>query len=242
MRALYSDGLPAFLSFDTPVDSTWPQWVALSRRLQRVSHYHKIIMIHQSFLGRSFKSPQYMYTRWASTGAAKNIIECMSTVLTDNEPQWWVEQAFVVTAGICLGLDVFHRPDPDLEFKENKSWVEKAILLLHRWQNSALASQGARLLTSLLNERAKRSEGARQTISTDNMGPTCIIQALSDAAEADANDCRSPTAVTQINSDVWLPENMEFDPAIFEQVMDSFPLEVGLDNNTFFGDFFTELF
>jgi len=92
IRSLYASKLPWFLSYNTPFDPSWPRWVLWSRRLHQISSYHKIIMVHQSFLGRSFKNPRYTYTRWACTTAAKGIIDYMSSTDIDDGPQWWIEQ------------------------------------------------------------------------------------------------------------------------------------------------------
>ena len=52
-------------------------------------------MIHQAFLGRSFKSPQFTYSRWACVSSAKTIVEHMSKDREAEEPQWWVEQVII---------------------------------------------------------------------------------------------------------------------------------------------------
>ena len=100
VRALYAEKLPSFLSYNTPFDATWPRWVLWSRRLHHISSYHKIIMIHQSFLGRSFKNPRYTYTRWACTTAAKHIIDYVSSTDINDGPQWWIEQVHVYPSPI----------------------------------------------------------------------------------------------------------------------------------------------
>jgi hypothetical protein len=95
MRALCTERLPKCLSPITPFNPAWPRWVAWARRLHQASCAHKIIMIHQAFLGRSFKSPQFTYSRWACVSSAKTIIEHMSKEREPEEPQWWVEQVRV---------------------------------------------------------------------------------------------------------------------------------------------------
>ncbi|KAF1942168.1 hypothetical protein EJ02DRAFT_422406 [Clathrospora elynae] len=50
----------------------------------------------QEFQGRAVYV-QYTYSRWACATAANNIIHLYSTRAPE-EPQWWVEQAFVVSS------------------------------------------------------------------------------------------------------------------------------------------------
>lgn len=91
MRGLCIDKMPPWLSLNRPFDPTWPEWTKWVRRSYHASSAHKIIMIHQSFLGRSFKDPRYMYSRWACTSSAEVVLEAMENRLP-GEPQWWVEQ------------------------------------------------------------------------------------------------------------------------------------------------------
>lgn len=253
IRSHYTEHLPSFFSYNVPLDPTWPKWVSWARKQQDISAQHKIIMIHQSFLGRSFKDARYTYTRWACTTAAKHIIDAMMCI--DNEgPQWWIEQAFLVTAGICLGLDVFHRTDTDFEVRENKTWVEKAIVILQRWPNSTVATHGSRLLASLLHERTKKTEGMQTDTSSsfptnantplpEPFRPVPPINASTSipAPVHGATQFPSPDSLHQ-DAAAFSTEVVDSDAVMFEQLMESFPFEAGLDNNTFFQDFFTEIF
>lgn len=91
VRAMAIEKMPKFLSMRTPYNPAWPEWAAWARRSYQASSAHKIIMIHQSFLGRSFKDSRYTFSRWACLSSAKTIIEAMDK-RHPNEPQWWVEQ------------------------------------------------------------------------------------------------------------------------------------------------------
>jgi hypothetical protein len=254
VREHYAKNLPFCLSYHVPLDPSWPRWVSWSRKQQFISGQHKIIMIHQSFLGRSFKDPvgRYTYTRWACTSAAKHIIDAMSSIDNDS-PQFWIEQAFLVTAGICLGLDVFHRCDGDFEVKEHKTWVEKAIILLQRWPDSTVATHGGRLLASLLHERTEKGDDGPHVSTSLPTPRTTLSGSVAPLTTTNA----SPTAPALVNDDSQLPpsvpvqpgnpnalstEVVDSDTVMFEQLMESFPFEAGLDNNTFFQDFFTEIF
>lgn len=91
MRGLCIEKMPPWLSTSVPFDTAWPKWTKWVRRSYQASCAHKIIMIHQSFLARSFKDVRYTYSRWACVSSAKIIIEAMEDRLPQ-EPQWWVDQ------------------------------------------------------------------------------------------------------------------------------------------------------
>ena len=128
-------------------------------------------------------------------------------------------------------------------------------MLLQKWPNSTIASHGARLLASLLHERAKRSEG-RHSVPlpaaaslTNNVGPFTVISAAADAAESNSsrgsvNTPQPPVSMANqmSNAENWFPSPADSgDGASFDQLMETFPFEAGLDNQTFFSDFLTEL-
>ncbi|KAL5118374.1 transcription elongation factor spt5 [Pleosporales sp. CAS-2024a] len=134
LRAISAEKVPKALSHRTPLDAAWPKWVKWARTLHQASANHKIIMIHQSFISKSFKDARYTYTRWACSTAAKNIVGLYETRGAD-EPQWWVEQAFLITAALCLLLDLFNRPDGDAEAEDHLVCVYKAV----PWTNDEAA-------------------------------------------------------------------------------------------------------
>ncbi|KAF2132033.1 hypothetical protein P153DRAFT_354686 [Dothidotthia symphoricarpi CBS 119687] len=164
-RADNLENMPICLSHRTPINPAWPCWTKWARRMYQSAYNHNIIMIHQTFLSKSFKEPRYTYSRWASTNAAKIIIGLYTTREPD-EPQLWVEQAFVVTAGICLGIDLFHRSDRDSETQEYYACVHKAIDYLGLFPTSSVATHGRRLLTSLIQKYMKIIEEARSNSQT----------------------------------------------------------------------------
>ncbi|KAF2007258.1 hypothetical protein P154DRAFT_116401 [Amniculicola lignicola CBS 123094] len=233
MRSMSVDRLPKCLTMRTPLNPTWPRWVSWARRLHQVSWAHKVIMIHQSFLGRSFKSPQFTYSRWACVSSARFIIDLMYPEPDPDEPQWWIEQAFVVTSGICIAVDMFHRSDKESEARENHQYVEKTVQILERWTTSSLASHGLRLLSSLLQEYNKKIDASRpdpppsvaRPIYPENMAPASLAEAAQDHAPATDS---SPQAV-----DAWYP-NMDVDMAGFENFAETLPADAGLDNNMFY--------
>lgn len=42
-------------------------------------------------------------------------------------------QAFVVTSGLCLGIDLVHRSERDPEAVKDHQGIQKAIKILQRW-------------------------------------------------------------------------------------------------------------
>ncbi|KAJ4293268.1 hypothetical protein N0V90_008550 [Kalmusia sp. IMI 367209] len=239
MRGLAIERMPIWLNSNSPFDPAWPEWSAWARRSYHASSAHKIIMIHQSFLGRSFKDARFTYSRWACISSAKTILEAMER-RHPKEPQWWVEQAFVVTAGLCLGLDLFHRLNHEPEAVEGHEWIEKAIKILEQWPTSSVAAHGIRLLTTLLQEHAKKSDTTRLDLRAKNpdFPPNIAPQALADAASTAGTPApprSSPTPEeAPLGDEVWSNTEFDIDMTGFEELMDTLPLQNGFDNNVFF--------
>jgi transcription elongation factor SPT5 len=194
-------------------------------------------MIHQSFLSKSFKDVRYTYTRWACTTAAKSIIGSYTTRDAE-EPQWWVEQAFVVTSGLCLLLDMFHRPYTDLEVGEDVEYLQQAIRFLQQFITSSVATHGVRLLLSLLQEYNKMHESTRP--------PTAPVRAYPPASSNPAglpiaDTVRMPQEQSLPSHDSQVPLSNEeaaqftfdLDTIAFEGLMDWLPLEGGLETTVF---------
>ncbi|KAH7126937.1 hypothetical protein B0J11DRAFT_526802 [Dendryphion nanum] len=241
MRRLV-DEIPACLSPRTPYNPAWPRWAGWARRLHQASWAHKIIMIHQAFLHKSFKSPQYTYSRWACATAAKVIIEQMSREREPDEPQWWVEQAFIVTSGICLALDIFHRSETDVEIRDYLTWIEKTIKLLEQWPNSSIATHGVRLLTSLVHEFNKKINSASKSSHQNSLGsaaglsfPENIAPASLARAAGEAEAAEEAASVSDPQPpEGWPVAGIDVEMFGFEDIMDNLPVEAGLDNNMFF--------
>ncbi|KAF1958605.1 hypothetical protein CC80DRAFT_502552 [Byssothecium circinans] len=223
VRALSNEKMPRFLRHTSRYDPAWPRWTMWARRSYRASAAHKVIMIHQSFLGKSFKDPRYTYSRWACLSSSKTIIETMEERYPE-EPQWWVEQAFVVTAGLCLGLDLFHRAGEGHEANEGKDGVEKAITILKHWPTSSVANHGIRLLKSLLQEHTKKqdSSGSKDPEFPQNMAP----QALAEAATGNTPvpQAEPPPPDNTVVEDPWVGTDFDVDMMSFDHLMDM-PIE-----------------
>lgn len=68
-------------------------WVRWAKGVASIVQAHKIIMIHRSFLGKSFTDPRYTYTRWASVTASKTILSGVESATADKErPAFWHDQ------------------------------------------------------------------------------------------------------------------------------------------------------
>lgn len=243
MRALALDKMPPFLDPRTPLDPAWPQWTPWARRSFEASCAHKIIMVHQSFLAKSFKDPRYTYSRWACLSSARTILAALDRRLPA-EPQWWVEQAFVVTAGLCLGLDLFHHraggAQRDTEFAANRAQVEKAVGILAQWPTSSVAAHGTRLLTSLLQEleRKGEEEGARRGEAGEDVEfpPNMAPQALAAEASEKPVDEAAAAAVQGdlFGGEAWVSADFDVDMLAFEEFLGGLPTPVGFDSNTLF--------
>ena len=75
---------------ETRSQPPWARWV---KEAASIVHAHKIIMVHRSFLGKSFTDSKYLYTRWASIEASKRIlreVETASSIV--DRPVLWNEQ------------------------------------------------------------------------------------------------------------------------------------------------------
>lgn len=144
----------------------------------------------------------------------------------------------MVTAGICLALDLFHRSEKDTEVREHLSWVERTIKILEQWPTSSVATHGVRLLSSLHQEYTRKFEASRATGQPapsapaprfpENISPAGLADAACEAERAQS------VADVQLDNDAWLGSNLDVDMLGFEDLMDTLPMEAGFDNNVFF--------
>ncbi|KAI4936401.1 hypothetical protein J4E85_001731 [Alternaria conjuncta] len=238
MRTLCTEKLPKYLLPRVPHDPSWPQWVVWAKRLHHASTHHKIIMIHQNFLSKSFKDVRYTYSRWACMSAAQSLIS-LYTTRDAQEPQWWVEQAFIITAGICLILELFHRAEADAEAQECHLHVTRAIRCLQLFHTSSVAVHGVRLLMSLMAEYEKLRDGSsqRSTLSVDTATTQTCPYIPGNTAGIPMPDTDRATQQLPLDSEVqptfadpttW---NFDIDSLGFEDLMDYLPSEGLLNNN-----------
>ena len=92
IRTLCTQSKPHIFSIESS-EVFGPQWVRWAGGLASIVQAHKIIMIHRSFLGKSFTDPRYTYTRWASVEASKIILREAEIATADVErPAFWHDQ------------------------------------------------------------------------------------------------------------------------------------------------------
>lgn len=234
LRAFVQDRMPAFLSVQTPYDHNWPPWVAWMRHMYQASWAHKIIMMHQLFLGRSFKQPQYTYSRWACCSAARTIVEQLCHERGPEEPQWWVNQAILVTAGTVLALDVFHRSEGDPEAASHLGLIRRTIGTLEGWAISSIAKHGIRLLNSLLQEYGKKNETMRSDSAPVNRGAS-IMNNTTPRSTAVASSEPAQAQQEMMAENMVLPEMPygwgELDFGGIDDFMATLPMDTGMDNS-----------
>lgn len=155
MRALATEGVPRYFSMREALQPEWPAYVPWARRSLTICFAHKIIMIHRAFLGRSFTEQAFDFTRRTCMAAAKTILKEARQAYDEEGPLLWIDQAFMVAAGITLALDIFHRKPDEPEYDEHRKLVDNTISMLGKFENSMIALRGIRLLSSLLAEQAR---------------------------------------------------------------------------------------
>jgi hypothetical protein len=155
MRAAITENLPKYLDSREPVEPHWPPWIPWARRSLNLCANHKIIMFHRPFLGSSFTEPCFEYSRRACLAASKSILREAKQAYDEEGPSLWIDQAFMVAAGIVLALDTFHRQETESEFEEHRKLAETTMTMLGKFENSAIGQRGSKLLSSLLTEQAR---------------------------------------------------------------------------------------
>ncbi|KAK5218796.1 hypothetical protein LTR72_008736 [Exophiala xenobiotica] len=155
MRALANDVLPRHFSVREAISPEWPAFIPWARRSLTICFAHKIIMIHRAFLGRSFTEQTFDFTRRTCMAAAKTILKEARQAYDEEGPMLWIDQAFMVAAGITLALDIFHRKADEPEYEEHRKLVDNTISMLGKFENSMISLRGIRLLSSLLAEQAR---------------------------------------------------------------------------------------
>lgn len=122
--------------------------------------------------------------------------------------------------------------------------MQKAISILEQWPTSSVAAHGIRLLTALLQERAKKSDASKEdSRGKDPEFPSNIApQAL--AHDASINSPAPTPAPVTAPAQVDIPEpteasvedegwDLDIDMTGFEELMDNLPLQHGFDNSVF---------
>ena len=154
LREIATERVPKWLDSREPIEPQWPEWVPWARRSFNICCYHKIILTHKPFLGRSFRESPFEYSRRASLAASKSILKEAKQAYDEEGPSFWIDQAFMVAAGLVLALDTFHRQETEPEFEEHRKLAETTVNMLGKFENSAIGQRGAKMLSSLLTEQA----------------------------------------------------------------------------------------
>ncbi|KAM0753038.1 hypothetical protein T439DRAFT_323651 [Meredithblackwellia eburnea MCA 4105] len=147
---------PSYLHADTDL-THMPQFVASFRDYWIMSVSHKLLVIHRTFLGRSFRDPRFSYSRKAAIEAARGIIQRF--LMGSRLPQHvWTAIYHAISASTILILDVFQSSssDPSDDIANKRHEVTAALEELRRLEHSSpIAARGAQLLGTLLAEEAK---------------------------------------------------------------------------------------
>jgi hypothetical protein len=91
MRKLAKE-IPGYFSVTTPVDPSWPVFIAWARRSLTICFAHKIIMIHRRFISMSFTNPAFQMTRDTCIAAAKTILKEAKQEQEEDVPVIWIDQ------------------------------------------------------------------------------------------------------------------------------------------------------
>ncbi|KAH7122048.1 c6 zinc finger domain-containing protein [Dactylonectria estremocensis] len=171
LRTIATATRPKYLA-SGPLNPDWPIWVHWARRSLAISSSHKIIMIHRSFLSRSFSNPAFAFTRKTCLAASKTIIKEYKCVVEEDGPVLWIYQAFAVAASIILILDLLHSERNEPHNAEHFQLVHDIIEILAKCRNSTIAARGVKILTALLEEAsATMRQGRKRASDGDNEGP-----------------------------------------------------------------------
>ncbi|KAK6376044.1 hypothetical protein LTS17_007295 [Exophiala oligosperma] len=142
MRDLVSS-LPAFLKRTEPEDPAWPTW---------------IIMIHRSFMIKSFRESRYTYTRVTCVSAALTILREYDRIKHSNVASVWVVPAFTISAAIIIMLDLLHKSVTDETTLARRGMVQSVVTNLEQDKHNVMAMRGSKLLRALLNREIEMRE------------------------------------------------------------------------------------
>ena len=263
MRKIVAEEVPPCFNKLEPIDQEWPQFILWGRRSVEICLHHKIIMIHRQFLGRSFTDSSYAFSRKTCIDSSKVILREVKQARDDEGPSFWIDQAFMVAAGITLALDIFHRKADEPELAEHRRLVETTVNMLSQFDSSMIAFRGVRLLTSLLAEHARisatstmesyRKHGLDEATDPPQkrqkfdvplflekfVGNDSFTQSLAKSA-LQTPDVVTPTVQTEPDvqpaPNATAGDDLSFSPPAYEQFEQLFPPEGGISNNFLFED------
>lgn len=182
MRALVAN-IPSAILRSNGTAEVEPEWLQLARRtlaisaadkvrpevqvkiyLCTASNHCQIIMIHRSFLVKSFQSPAYLFTRNTCVSAAVTILREHEQIYEHQEscPILWLHSAFCVTAIVVICLNMLYcrdhmSMDRQLHFE---TMIRKARSRLSLNLTDTMARRGVFLVDALLHESPRHESDA----------------------------------------------------------------------------------
>lgn len=203
------------------------------------------IMVHRKFLGLSFTNSAFVFTRRTCVAASKTILKEARAARDDNGPVLWIDQAFVVAAGIILSLDAFHRKPEETDFLEHQRLAGQAIDYLAQFPESKISLRGLQLLSFLTSEldtiaqtgTATSAQGSRKRQadappSSDYRSEkrTRVFNLSAFMKAMDAGQHRLPVSTPVVD---------EADDIAWEAFAEMFPPQTGFGGQNLFDDFFS---
>jgi hypothetical protein len=117
----------------------------------------QIIMIHRTFLMRSFESPLLLFTRTTCVSAAITILRELEVM----DGRWyipiWSHAAYSINAAIILCLHIRHSPRSDAKCARYRDMVLAAETRLQCMKSDEMSMRGSRIIHSLLAREQARS-------------------------------------------------------------------------------------
>lgn len=102
MREIAIQARPRYFDVTVPLDRDWPWFIPWARRSLTICFAHKVIIIHRSFLARSFENATFSFSRRTCIAAAKTILSEANQQQDVNEPVIWIDQViFRVQLVVC---------------------------------------------------------------------------------------------------------------------------------------------
>ncbi|TPX16787.1 uncharacterized protein E0L32_012377 [Thyridium curvatum] len=245
MRKLVTASMPTFLSSNAPVAAEWPAYVSRARRSLTICASHKIIMIHRKFIGPSFTTSAFAFTRRTCLAAAKTILREAFVAVDETDPILWIDQAFSVAAAIILSLDMLHRSPADKEFGEHKQLVADTVLYLGKFEHNKIAMRGRQLLSFLQQEISKSSAAqSRKRTYGDRRGSHSSssrkrargFNMQSFIRDASRSVGVTPSTIVSLSTPTPSTEEKSQD---WDALFDPLPAQIGFDSQYLFDNFFT---
>lgn len=202
-------------------------------------------MVHRKFLGLSFTNSAFVFTRRTCIAASKTILKEARAARDDHGPVLWIDQAFVVAAGIILSLDAFHRKPEETEFFEHQQLARRAIDYLTQFPESKISTRGLQLLSFLTSELDAIAQTGTATSAQSSRKRQADGQPESDQRPEKRSRVFNLSAFMkaidagQYRLPVNTPQVDEADDIAWEAFAEMFPPQTGFGGQNLFDDFFS---